>query len=247
MRYIQYIIALTLFFTLDLDGQSSLSGKKITKEEVVQFVNKISQWYTSTPTYSFHITYSSFAGHTANVAYEQATGYFKKLKEGVHSNIMGLETIQNKNYTVHCDTAQKIITVSEKVPSQLDEGFNGEEYLKALAKCSSAKLTETTGGTLLHMEFEKSHPVQYYEFLTRKEGGLQYIIICYTNEVSLPAGNKVKPKLKIGFSDYGVNITPHKSELDVKKIFSMKNNIIKPIDAFKDYTLLDQRINTNTP
>jgi len=247
MKSKPYIILFLLLTSLVLNSQNKTEQKIISKEETVKILQNINQWFSSTPTYSFEITHATYAGHFTTAPYEQKKGFFKKYSSGFHSNIAGVQSVQNKNFLVSLDTGAKIIVVSEPVKNFENNGFSLEETKKLLERCINIKQTQTEQGKTLRMEFSKTSPIAAYEFIINKSEHLQSIIMYYANEVKTEEGKMVKPRLSISFSNYATNVIPGKEELSESKYFTASKDLLRINEHYKNYELLDHRINNAKP
>lgn len=247
MNKIKYIICFLLCLSCLIGkSQDNKAYVTISKEETVKLLQQVNHWYASTKTYSFSIIHSTYAGHKATVPYDQKKGYFKKFSSGFHSYVAGLHSLQNKNYLIIIDSVKKIILVND--PKNFENnGFSSDDYIKALDKCNSLKISDDGKIKTVRMEFAKNAPVASYELGINKQGNFHAITICYAREVKSLQGEMVKPKLNILFEKYSGVCTPERNELNDAVFFSVNANVLKLRDEYKDYKLLDQRIKNEKP
>lgn len=237
------IFVLLFFLNLSVNAQVKGEYKVISKEEAVKTLQKINKWFSATPSYSFAVTHTSYVGHNSSVVHEQKRGYFKKFKEGFHSYMVGINTIQNKNFSVTIDTTSKIILVSDPLKNFEGNKLSMDEYLKLLDKCMAIKqVINNDNSVTVRMEFGKNSSVTAYEFVIGKTELLQAITIYYANEVKTLDGKMAKPKLHIAFESYASSIPFTKNELDESQYFSLSKTTLVKKDKYKEYELLDQRL-----
>jgi len=235
------IFVFFLFAGFLVKGQSTYTD--LSKEDAIKIFQKINQWYTTTPSYSFTVTHATYAGYASIIPYEQKKGYFKKFTSGFHSNLADIQNIQSKNYLITIDSIKKIILLNNPL-KKFEESNNVSiaDYQKLLSKCTSLKILNGKTKTL-KIFFNKNYPINSYEICLNKDELFQSITVFYQREVKSKTGAMVKPKLSIVFDDYNVKITPEKDELNENKFFSATTLQLK--DFYAGYTLLDQRIKNN--
>ena len=102
-----------LFFSFGFNPIQKKTGWiELKKEDAAKMLQEQSKWYASTPSYSCIITHATYEGYEAIKPYEQKSGYVKKFKNGFHSYMMDIHTIQNKNYMITIDSVRKRILVN---------------------------------------------------------------------------------------------------------------------------------------
>jgi hypothetical protein len=238
---------LFIFCASLLTAQKNVLFHPITKEEASNYLLQINHWFTSTPSYSFAITHATYKGHASTSPYEVKRGFCRKFPKGYHSNIAGLHTLQVRNYIIKIDSAKKIIAVSDYDPKS-HKSFSLEEYSSELDKCIAFKLAGYEKFKTVRFESDKYQPVSAFEFSFYKDGSLQSVTVYYANEVKTLQGEKVKPKLGIQFDKYASPVSPQKNELNEAQFFSVTpNNMLVINPSYKEYKLLDQRINEAKP
>jgi hypothetical protein len=244
--HIQIIVLFAAFYT---KAQPDAAWQTVSKQEAVAIIEHARNWFQTTPSYSFTVSHASYAGYTSSTPHEKQGGYFRKYATGFHSYALGINTIQNKNYLITIDTTKHIILVNN--PLKKFEPINPEDLKdiqKRLDKCTAIKMLTTTQSKTLRLEFSKNSPVFTYEFCLNKDNLPKSITICYAREVkSTTNGAMVKSKLVIEFDNYHTGISPSKDELSSSKYFYEKNkNVLALNDTYEKYSLLDQRVPTNT-
>lgn len=241
-RLVYIFFCLNCFYVIALRSQETRQSKSATKQEAIALLQAAGKWYESTPTYSFSVTHTMYAGHSTLVPYEQKKGYYKKYPSGSISYTIDLLKIQNANYSVTIDSARKIIIVSDPPKKFGGNQVPMEDYMSALDKCTNIKLFDAGNTTLLRLEFGNGSPVTAYEFTFNKDKTFQKVIAYYAKEVKSLQGTMVKPKLGITFESYKVGIMPAKNELDETKVISVNKNDIQLKEVYKEYQLIDQRL-----
>jgi hypothetical protein len=240
-------LALFVLCTGYLFAQKNLLFKPITKEEASKYLLQINHWFTSTASYSFTITHATYKGHEAASPYEMKRGFCRKFPKGYHSNIAGIHTLEIKNYIIKIDSSKKLIAVTDYDPKNR-KGFSLDEYGAQLDKYAAFKLAESEDYKTVRFEAAKNQPISAFEFSFYKDGSLHAVNIYYAREVKTLQGESVKPKLGIQFDKYATSVIPQKNELNESQFFTVNSNntlLINP--AYKEYTLLDQRINEAKP
>jgi len=244
-RISTYAAALLALLCLTAKGQDN-AYKKITQAEASQLLKQVNLWYSSSATYSFVITHAIYAGHTASTPYEEKKGYVKKFTGGSHSNVIGIHTLQNKDHKIIIDSSQKLIVVANAIKDS-EKGFSPEELQAALKNCVALKLAEHGKLKSLVIECDKNSAITSYKLDIEKDGRLRAVTLLYAREVKSPTGALVKPKMIIGFDKYGTGVSAEKGELNEGKYFKKENNELFVSDAYKGYTLLDQRTPDEKP
>ncbi|HEX7412691.1 MAG TPA: hypothetical protein VF411_01505 [Bacteroidia bacterium] len=248
MHKILHISFTFMFTALIIKAQPNSAWQNVSKQEAAAIIEHSKNWFQTTTSYSFTISHATYAGHEAVSPYEKQNGYFRKYSNGFHSCILGIHTIQNKNYRFTLDTSKQIILVSNPLRSFEPVSAGDLANLqKRLDKCTAIKLKTVGQVKTLRLEFPKNSPFSMYEFCLNKDGLPKSIVIYYSGEVkSVKNAEMVKPKLMIEIDNYQSTIHPYKDELNDSKYFNEKNkNVLALSDGYRKYTLLDQRVPGN--
>ena len=245
-----YIICFILFVFSFLRVQSQdVAWKTITKEEMANVFEQLSNWFKSPSVYSFTVTHASYENYKTIVPYEKSVGYFKRDKINYHSFLLGIHTIQNKKYKISVDTASKIIMVANVDSSSWDT-YKLDDYKVLLESCVAIKVFNEKTDKHYRLEFREGYPLSSYEFLIAANGVLKEITWYYAKEVQKDPDDehsaKVKPRLNITFSDYKKNqVFNYKNEFDESVYFFNKGNKLVVTEKYKKFEISDQRLILN--
>jgi hypothetical protein len=233
---------LLLFLFIELAKGQSVS---ISKEEMGKVFEKTNTWFRATPAYSMNVTHASFENYTIQVPVEKASGYFKKNGNNYHSFLLGIHTIQNSQYKIVIDTAQKVIVVAN--PDQLAWlTYTQEDYKVLLKNATATRMSKTGRYTFYRVELPANNPIGAYEFLIDEKGLAREINWYYNDEVKKDendASSAVKPRMSISFSGYEENPSLNFTEMfSETPYFSKKDNKLIVAEKYTKFKLLDQRI-----
>jgi hypothetical protein len=224
-----------------LPAQEKALYHPVSKDEAAKLMGRINQWFTAMPSYSFAVTYATYAGAAEKLPHEESHGYFKKFNGGLKSCLMNVYTIQNKNFLISVDSSKKMIVVCDPPQGQDANHFSFDEYVKVAGQSTSVKLADNGKTKTLRMEF-KSTSVSAYEFCIAQDNKLLSVDIFYNKEVKSLDGKMVKPRLSMVFQNYSTGISPAKDEISESRYFTINHNQLILKEAYKNYRLLDQRI-----
>jgi hypothetical protein len=217
----------------------------ISKEEMGKVFEKTNTWFRATNAYSLDVTHASYENYTTPVPADRAEGYFKKEGNNYHSFLMGIHTIQNSQYKIVIDTAQKVIVVAN--PDQLAWlAYTQDDYKVVLKSATATRMRKTGRYTFYRVELSEQNPMGAYEFLIDENGLAREISWYYNKEVKLEENNAasaVKPRMSISFSDYQENPSFNFTEtFSEAPYFFKKNDQLLVTENYIKYQLLDQRI-----
>lgn len=245
-----YIFCFTLFVCSFSRVQSQdVAWKTITKEDMANVFEQLSNWFKNSSAYSFTVTHVSYENYKTIVPYEKSVGYFKRDKNNYHSFLLGIHTIQNKKYKISVDTASKIIMVAN-TDSSIWDTYKLDDYKVLLESCATIKMFNQTTDKRYRLEFREGYPLSSYEFLIASNGVLKEITWYYAKEVQKDPDDehsqKVKPRLSITFSDYKKNpVFNYKNEFDESAYFLNKGNKLVVTEKYKKFEISDQRLILN--
>ena len=217
----------------------------ISKEEMGTVFESTSNWFKNTPSYSLDVTHASFENYTTDVPSDKITGYFKKEGGNYHSFLMGIHTIQNKQYKIVVDTSEKIIMVAN--PDQLTFiSYTQEDYKVFLKNSTATRKIKTGRYTFYKVELPEENPMSSYELLVDEKGLLREVKWYYNKEVKMDANDPesaVKPSMSISFSGYQESpVFNYAETFSEAPYFAQKDGKLQLAPAYMSFKLLDQRI-----
>ena len=224
-------------------GLAKAQSTPISKEETGKVFEKTNTWFRETPVYSLDVVHASFENYTTSSPADKAVGYFKKDGKNYHSFLLGIHTIQNKDYKIVIDTAEKIIAVAN--PDQLNWlKYTQDDYKVFLKNCTAIRTSKTGRYAFYRVELPENNPVAAYEFLIDEKGLAREISWYYNKEVKKDENSPAaKPRMRISFSGYNEEPSFSYSEtFSEEPYFEKKNDKLVVTEKYQHFKLLDQRI-----
>lgn len=197
-------------------------------------------------TYSVKVKYNTYDSQiNQNIVKDNSYGYIIKQNNNTISNLLGIYTVQNKDYRVTIDSAKKIIHVANVFKTEVPL-FSISDYEKILKFCKAVK------------KYSKNNLLGYRFETTNKEGVLAQEIILenniikeanvfYCNEYTWRENNTIKkqkyyPRLQVQFFDFNDKITLNDKSFEVNNIIQTNNKKISLTSSYKSFKLIDGRI-----
>lgn len=245
VKHIIFVISV-LFFTTISKAQHS-KAIYVGRADMAKIFQQMNNWFLNTTAYSLTVTHSSYEDYITTVPADKSVGYFKKDKNNYHSFLLGIHTVQNKNYKIVVDSSQKIMVVAN--PDQLIwNNYTFNQYDTILKMCSTITMLEKGKDKLYHIGFNSQSPLSAYEFLLGPDGLLKEIVWYSNQEIKKDSNDETseitKPRVSIVFSNYKEAIPlSYTSEFDENNYLNKNNNKLSVSDKYKKYRLLDQRFN----
>lgn len=232
-------------FAISLQAQTA-AWEEVSKESMAKVFEQMSNWFKNSTNYAVTITHASYENYSTSTPFEKSTGYFKKEGENYHSFLLSIHTIQNANYKIVLDTANKVMMVSN-VDKSIWDAYTLDDYQYTLKTCTGIKMLKVNTDKRYRLTYGEGHPLERYEFLIASDGALKELVWYYSKAVPKDEGNpnseKVKPRLTIIFSSYKKwqpNLS--ENEFDEKKYFFIKGNKLFPVKKYQHFKLSDQRL-----
>lgn len=241
-----FVVALLL---LAFIGKAQVQKpENVDKATMAKVFEKMNNWFKNTPAYSMKVTHASYENYTTTVPADRAVGYFKKDKNNYHSFLIGIHTIQNNDYKIVIDTAQKIMLVAS--PDQLVwNSYTTDNYIYLLQECSAIKVTTIGTDKKYRLEY-KEGPLACYEIVVDADGLLKEVVSFYAKAIKKDENDKnspkVKPRIVITFSGYEKKpVFNYKKDFDESCYFIKKGSKVIPVERYKKFKFSDQRLVTN--
>lgn len=237
-------LILTSFVAIDVRGQQQWSD--VNKDVLSKTLADVNNHFARMLNYKVSITDESFTSYTATEYHEKYSGYFKRNGESFHSNLGGINTLQNKDYRVAIDSAKRMVMISDPV-DYLDKVLPTGNYTELLKSCTKTLAYHSGNVDAYRLEFAAGSPIAAYE-ITLKDSLPQKIVIYYSRSVKAAHEKDIdKPKLEVYYSNWVTGITLSKEEFSAEKYISKQGNnyVLTPPYSVK-YKLLDERVLTRT-
>jgi hypothetical protein len=215
------------------------------KTEVSTAYQKAIQWFSANSSCSVSLNYASFMTYTSQKPYDQSMGFYKKNKNNLHVNSVGITTLCNGQYCLVADTANQIIILKNKTEQaspvsskNLDDLLNSVQAMK--------KMEMGNGVMAYRLEFKPNDIYSAFEFRTNASGTFDRIVYYYSKEAKEDEDDdkspKGKPRMEISFSDYATNVKFGEREFSTAAYVSEKAGQITLNEPFKNFELKDYRV-----
>ncbi len=231
-------------FAFSAQAQTA-TWEDMSKEGMAKVFEQMSNWFKNTTNYSVVVTHASYETHTTTLPFEKSVGYFKKEKDNYHSFLLDIHSIQNAQYKIVLDTANKVMMIAN-IDKSIWNAYTLEDYKFILKTSKECKIMRLNTDKKYQIAYNEGHPLERYEFLVASDGSLKEVIMYYSKKVPKDVDNKnsekVKPRLTITFSAFKkLQPNTNDNEFNEKKYFLKKGKKLVPVAQYKDFTLSDQR------
>lgn len=216
----------------------------ITKPEAESILNKAHEWYRSHPIFSVEVTHTSYIGYST-IPHEQWQGFILCNGNYYHSNILGLETIQNDFYQVAIDTQKKEIIVSNpKNLSLCAAGCSDTVQLNIVSDCF---LKNAENKRTIRFDFYRGNKLEREEITCDNEYKLIELSLYFAPDnfernvaQFSDSGNS---KVVVKFSNYDLQLDKDpESAFNAQKYFTASENKLLLTKEYSAYHLIDLRI-----
>ncbi len=208
----------------------------------------MNSYYNNAASYSVSVQHALFDTYTAAKASKVYKGYMKKQGSSYHSELLGLETVQNARYKIVIDTAGHRVLVSnpDPEPAFTAASFTIPQLEQVLKRCTTVQKGEQGGNDHYKLNFDASIPFAAIVLvLDRKNQSLQKIIFYHQAEARAGTAKdapKTRPRTEIAFSNFrsapklGAKEFSGQAYIreDGKKAYA--NCCIQPFPAHQPYT-----------
>lgn len=210
-----------------------------------QEFKKMGEVYENTNSYSFQTTHKSFRGHNSKTAFEIHQGDYIKKDKQYRSSLLGVETVQNKEFKVALVKESKQILIydlDEKLRGKVDPAdFKGE-----IANAKEIKKGKLGVNTYFTITYKPNLPIERLELELDKNGFILKIAMYYSelHEWTDNQGKKQvsKAKLEIEYKNIKLNIAVQDSEFNTSEYVIKSTNGYISSMHYRNYIVEDLRI-----
>ena len=215
----------------------------VSKSEAISIVAKMDGWYKSHPDYTVKVNHNSYLGYQGTVPHEQDNGFLVVRGSSYHSNMLGVETIQNADYKIVIDTSDREILISNP-----DHWFNYFQNIPdsfSLRGVSACYLMKKKNFISLRLDYKPGYKMERHVITLDDEYKIQEIAFYFRPDFDEEnADESHRPKVVIEYSDYQIkNSTDFKNEFKTENYFSSGDtNKLIPAPGYDDFELIDTRV-----
>jgi hypothetical protein len=219
-------------------GASAMSVKEL--------IGKMQKIYNDKSHMEYHCTYELFKDHKSTVVVESYPGFFYRDNAKVYQKIDETEFIYASDFFLQISNSEKLMGLSQpqkliNTPVDLD---------LALKNCSKTELEEKDGYYAITLIIKNSSDLPFSVVkmrIDKKKYFLERLDIYYSDMIDFSQEytkkDEQRPHLKITFNEPKLN-PKQKKYFELEYYFSLSNSgIMKPLEKYSDYTLIDNRLN----
>lgn len=240
MKKIIRLIPVLLFAALSTSVVQAQEWKPVQKEAVLQALKTSNQNMLKAKTLEVEMIQTIFDLDNHNVL-ASGNGFFKR-KDSVflHTRMLGVETIQNREYRLLVDSSNKTILLNRPVAmtpaldlANIETFFN----LYPIKNMRSKDMKEK--GILYFIEFETSggYPVESLGFTVSAEGLITEFEMVMNQGIG--GGGENKSRITIQYFNYRLNHTMDSDDFDLNNYLTFNQGVAKPAKAFSAYEFVN--------
>jgi len=219
--------------------------KPVSKAEALNILSKMKLWYKEHPDYSVKVNHTSYIGYSNTTPHEQSEGYLTVRGKFYHSNMLGIETIQNAKYKITIDTSDKNIIISN--PDDWNSEVSDLVDSNALRLVTSYYLMKHDNLISIRLDYKPGSKLERHEITLNSDYRVSEIAFYFSrgtyDETSQESENE-KPKVVVKYSDYKLKDLSSKDDFDSENYIVLSDsNKLKPALSYSDFQLFDSRIN----
>lgn len=236
IRICSVLVALICFYS---------NAQNVSKEDMKLVLSKMNEAYSTSKSYSMTVHHSSYAGHSSDVSIEEYTGSFLKSGDNYYSNLLDVETIQNKSAKVSVSNNQKVVIISNCI--EFSKAVVDKEYLDHVLDQASKIEVSNAGNTRTYKFYMKNNgEFESYLITLNDKYFMTKLVMNYRQERSWKnkSGKEIsgKPKLVVSYSNIKINTVVDASKFNFNKYIIESGESYQLTPKYASYTLNDNRI-----
>lgn len=247
-----FTIVMLLLMILNMNGQND-QWQPVDKDMYYKDFKKMRQWFTSTPSYSFKVVFSTYTDYYTQKPFESMKGYFIKDGQNYVSVMLGRKIIQNANYRVVIDTSSQRIMITDTMRIFPIFQYSEDQELALLDKASAISLRTQKEIKTYRFRFPSNGMYEAIEISINTKGLPIKISYYYASfkakdyDDITPSGEAKEklyhPRSEIVIRDYSDgHCSIGESELEKDKLkYNKEKNIFYTDGAWKNFEIQDYR------
>ena len=236
------ILSIALFSTQISLGNESI-WKEIQVSDMEGVYKKMELAYTTNEMYGFKSLHASYIGHETQVIHDQHRGYFHKSGDRYHSNILGVESVQGKDFTISIMKGEKAMMLTKNASLLQSFGQGDKELnLKRIHKIQTKKIGTST---CYRVSYKEGVSMEKIEIQVDDNGFMQKILLFYASKRGYITENGIKsyakPRMEISYTKVPTS-SFDMNEFETSNYVIEKNGELTVAPSFSHYQLNDLRI-----
>lgn len=207
-------------------------------------IKKMNQFYLDQENITLKMTYNFYETENARAPYQSTTGVYKKSKNGVVFNVMGVKNIQNKTYKIAVDDANKVIMVGPI--TQIDETVFTSNAIDTLIKhCAKTQQKTLANGKVQYtFNYKDLGFVPYIKSVVElnKDYSLSRMVLYYKQVIDYGQEDQESlPFLEINYNS--TSMAPIvASVFNIDKYITVSDNKIEGVGKYANYNIINHII-----
>lgn len=253
MKVVLNYLILCFLFPVCAFSQEKGAWQPASTSEIVTAYQKMSDWFITTTSYSFHLKYTSYKNHISNEVIESSEGYYKRVGNNYKTEAIGIKTVQNAKVRIIIDTSDKIVTITN--PGNLSPaGARTEEFAQLVEVAKALKKRTFGKGIAYRVDLKKNEMYDALEFIVSDKGIVEKLIYYYSersekdyleSDEDSKTDLKIKPRLEVEFTAYQSPTKFTENEFTEKSIVINDNRKVALLDRYRAYQVKDYRTAQN--
>lgn len=217
----------------------------VTPGQVAKELQDLNTKLATLKQYSVTVSYDSFNSHQSEAVHDHASGYVIRYGRLSKSRLLGIYTVQNEQYRVTIDSANRIVKVANAF-EDIESTFSYNDYIKLLGLCKSIKKSVDKSYTAYRFETRNTEGLMAQEVFLQN-GMIKQVYAYYSNEHSWRENNVIKketiyPKLHVVFGNFNQKPACTAKDFSLDGILIKKDAKLYLAPGYSTFKLIDGRI-----
>ena len=230
-------------FALLVVLSTSLWSFGITVEEVL---TQVKEKYSNSKSIEYNTTYELYKGVKSQEIHTSYEGYVYRHGDNAYQKIDDTESIFGSDYFLKINSTEKAVLLDVA-----QSNLNMEVDLSTILDgCTEKTVTDKGTYYSIRLKFNQvsENPFSLvYLRVNKADYTLQQLDLYYAAEQNFSevysVQDNAKPHLKIKFSNINTNPKENIEIFEFSNYISVTNNFLAPVGDYKDYELIDNRLN----
>ena len=196
--------------------------------------------------------YRVYENHLSKIPKEVSYGVIKQKDNKLYQHISTVQALMNDKYTVHLDSSERILVISDPVKLGEQRKLAMQVDLNTLlSQCKSIAFKEISKIDGVYLLAYKDDAVTEFDnceiYFDRKAFVVKKMVLYYSDKMQLdddkPEEKGQEPKLEIIFKKIDTQAVFKDGEFDEKRFVETKGNKLTAASRYKGFRVIDNRYN----
>lgn len=221
-------------------GEKAAPAEADPRKKAAKILAEMNRYYQEHPYFSADVEQLAYRDHLSDDQPETMTGHITAWKNGKASVMMGVQTLEDEQYSITIDTAEAVIMLADRLVQPKLPDL--EELERNLQHALHVDIRENGAYTDIVMQFEPTkYPLQQMQ-VRLHQNRIALLQMWHAQEVAFEDGSVSRPRIEVRFSNYkeGKKVVRKTAALRDYISTGTPAKIVHP--AFRSFQLIDLRI-----